>query len=126
MKAAKQRARPRPEPGPPAERIDASILVVDDEVMIRRIVGRALTAAGCTVAFAQNGEEALAAVSESRPDLVISDVTMPHMGGFELLKRIRSQSGTKALPVILLTARGDTEDIVSGMGLGADDYLVKP
>jgi DNA-binding response OmpR family regulator/cellulose synthase/poly-beta-1,6-N-acetylglucosamine synthase-like glycosyltransferase len=126
-KAAKQqRARARPETGSAAQRIDASILVVDDEVMIRRVVGRGLTSAGCTVEFAQNGEDALAMLSRSRPDLVISDVTMPRMGGFELLKRIRSQAATRALPVILLTARGDTEDIVSGMGLGADDYLVKP
>ncbi len=57
---------------------------------------------------------------------MISDVNMPHMDGFELLKRIRSQASTKALRVILLTGRGDTEDVVAGIGLGADDYLIKP
>src|SRR5258708_7431292 len=127
MNAAKhEHTRARPAPRPAVDRIDASILVVDDEVMIRRVVGRGLTAAGCTVAFAQNGEEALAMLNQVRPDLVISDVTMPRMDGFELVKRIRSQAGTRALPVILLTARGDTEDIVSGLGLGADDYRAKP
>ncbi len=113
-------------PEPIAVRIDASILVVDDEEAIRKVVGRALTAAGCTVVYAANGEEALARLGEALPDLVISDVTMPRMDGFELVKRIRSQAATKALPVILLTGRGDTEDLVAGMGLGADDYLVKP
>ena len=57
---------------------------------------------------------------------MISDVSMPKMDGFELVKRIRSQASTRSVPVILLTARGDTEDIVAGMGLGADDYLAKP
>src|SRR6266481_7343185 len=119
---AKARADARPEP----ESIDASILVVDDEAMLRKVVGRALTGAGCTVTYAADGEEALAMLAEAPPDLVISDVTMPHVDGFELLRRVRSQTATKALPVILLTGRGDTEDIVAGMGLGADDYLVKP
>jgi DNA-binding response OmpR family regulator/cellulose synthase/poly-beta-1,6-N-acetylglucosamine synthase-like glycosyltransferase len=106
--------------------LDASILVVDDEVALRKVVGRALSAAGCTVTYAADGEEALALLTGTPPDLVISDVTMPRVDGFELLRRIRAQATTKALPVILLTGRGDTEDIVAGMGLGADDYLVKP
>src|SRR5260370_12607786 len=107
-------------------RIDASILVGDDEAMMRKVVGRGLIAVGCTVVYAADGEEALARLSEALPDLVISDVTMPRMDGFELLKRIRSQAATRAVPVILLTGRDDTEDLVAGMGLGADDYLVKP
>ena len=117
----------RPEtPTPIADRMDASILVVEDEGMMRKIVGRKLTAAGCDVVYAANGEEALDKLREALPDLVISDVNMPRMDGFELLTRIRAQARTKALPVILLTARGDTEDVVAGMGLGADDYLIKP
>jgi len=106
--------------------MNASILVVEDEGMMRKVVGRRLEAAGCDVVYAANGEEALAKLGEARPDLVISDVNMPRMDGFELLTRIRAQAATKALPVILLTARGDTEDVVAGMGLGADDYLIKP
>ncbi len=127
MKATKARhAKAGADAQPEPERIDASILVVDDEAMLRKLVGRALAAAGCRVTYAADGEEALAMLAEAPPDLVISDVTMPHVDGFELLRRVRSQTATKALPVILLTGRGDTEDIVAGMGLGADDYLVKP
>src|SRR5713101_2635151 len=127
MKATRARhAKAKVEDQPEPERIDASILVVDDEAMLRKVVGRALAAAGCRVTYAADGEEALAMLAEAPPDLVISDVTMPHVDGFELLRRVRSQTATKALPVILLTGRGDTEDIVAGMGLGADDYLVKP
>ncbi|MDQ6721230.1 MAG: response regulator, partial [Candidatus Dormibacteraeota bacterium] len=127
MKVAKSdHARTRASAHQVADRIEASILVVDDEPMIRKVVGRGLTAAGCTVVYAADGEEALARLSEALPDLVISDVTMPRMDGFELVKRIRAQAATRAVPVILLTGRGDTEDLVAGMGLGADDYLVKP
>src|SRR6266851_9955099 len=126
MKATRaQHARSRAEPQPEPDRIDASILVVDDEAMLRKVVGRGLTAAGCTVTYAADGEEALAMLSEATPDLVISDVTMPRVDGFELLRRVRSQATTKALPVILLKGPAATEDIVAGMGLGADDYLVK-
>ena len=119
-------ARRKPAAHPILSHIEASILVVDDEGMMRKVVGRGLTDAGCDVVYAANGEEALAKLNEALPDLVITDVNMPRMDGFELLTRIRSQATTKALPVILLTARGDTEDVVAGMGLGADDYLIKP
>src|SRR5260370_19473237 len=127
MKVANlDQAKTRASVKPVDDRIDASILVVDDEAMIRKVVGRGLTAAGCTVVYAADGQEALARLNEALPDLVISDVTMPRMDGFELLKRIRSQAAVRAVPVILLTGRDDTEDLVAGMGLGADDYLVKP
>lgn len=102
------------------------MLVVDDELMMAQVIGRGLAAAGCDVAYARDGEEALNRLGEALPDVLISDVNMPRMDGFQLLSRVRSQPTTKALPVILLTARGDTEDVVAGMGLGADDYLVKP
>ena len=91
-----------------------------------RLIGRALTAAGADVRYAADGVEALDHLGETLPDLVISDVNMPRMNGFQLLKQIRSQPRTRGLSVILLTARGDTEDVVAGLGLGADDYLIKP
>ena len=132
MKAGKRRqAKSKTSPsaaleaGAPA-RVNASVLVVDDEKMISKVVGRGLTAAGCEVTYAANGEEALSRLREALPDVVISDVNMPRMNGFELLTRIRAQSTTRALPVILLSARGETEDVVAGMGLGADDYVIKP
>ena len=124
--AKHERARKEPLGHSAPDRIDASILVVDDEPMIRKLVGRGLTAVGCSVVYAADGEEALTRLGEALPDIVISDVTMPRMDGFELLKRVRTQAATKAVPVILLTGRGDTEDLVAGLGLGADDYLVKP
>ena len=108
------------------DRVNASVLVVDDEQMMSKVVGRGLAAAGCDVTYAANGEEALTRLREALPDLVISDVNMPRMNGFELLTRIRAQPATRALPVILLSARGETEDVVAGMGLGADDYVIKP
>lgn len=109
-----------------AHTIMGSILVVDDEPMMARLVGRALTAAGADVRYAADGVEALEHLGETLPDLVISDVNMPRMDGFQLLTQIRSQPRTRGLSVILLTARGDTEDVVAGLGLGADDYLIKP
>ena len=122
------RAKPRstkatlkPAVAPVVDRINASILVVEDQAAIRKVVGRQLTAAGCDVAYAGNGVEALARLKEALPDFVISDVNMPKMDGFELIKRIRAQATTGALPVILLTGRDETEDVVAGMGLGADD-----
>src|SRR5260370_19301353 len=109
MKATNaRRAKARAEAQPEPDRIDASILVVDDEAMLRKVVGRALTPAVCTGTYAADGEEAVAMLSEATPDLVISDVTMPRVDGFELLTRVRSQASTKALPVILLTARVGT------------------
>jgi PleD family two-component response regulator/cellulose synthase/poly-beta-1,6-N-acetylglucosamine synthase-like glycosyltransferase len=124
--AARAIARHKPVARAIVSRLDASILVVDDEGMMRKVIGRSLSDAGCDVVYAANGEEALAKLNEALPDLVISDVNMPRMDGFELLTRIRAQPATKALPVILLTGRGETEDVVAGMGLGADDYLIKP
>ncbi|HVH62902.1 MAG TPA: response regulator, partial [Candidatus Dormibacteraeota bacterium] len=127
MKATKQSSAKSPQAvGSSVTSIDASVLVVEDEPMMGKVVVRELRAAGCDVTYAANGEEALIRLREALPDLVISDVNMPGMDGFELLKRIRSQAATRALPVILMTARGDTEDVVAGLGLGADDYLVKP
>ena len=107
-------------------RLNAAVLVVDDEQQMSKVVGRVLTAAGCDVTYAADGEEALNRLREALPDLVISDVNMPRMNGLELLTRIRAQATTRALPVIFLSARGETEDIVAGMGLGADDYVIKP
>src|SRR5579864_9523253 len=110
----------------PVEPIKGSVLVIEDESMMGKVIARQLTAAGCEVVRAANGEEALGRLREALPDLVISDVNMPKMDGFELLRWMRSHAATKAVPVILLTARGDTEDVVAGLGLGADDYLIKP
>lgn len=100
------------------------ILVIDDDRHITELLRRTLAHAGYTVTLAQNGEEGLKAVVDRPPDLVILDVMMPGLDGFEVCRRMR-EGGTIA-PVLMLTARGETSDKVAGLKGGADDYIVKP
>jgi DNA-binding response OmpR family regulator len=102
----------------------ATILVVEDEYAVARGVQYALQQEGYEVTVAPNGEEGLSVASELAPDLIILDVRLPGIDGFELLRRLRA-SGSKA-PVLMLTARDDEVDKVIGLELGADDYLTKP
>jgi two-component system KDP operon response regulator KdpE len=99
------------------------ILVVDDEPRMTRFVRMNLELEGYRVAEASNGLEALQKVKNDLPDLVVLDVNMPELDGFETLRLIR-QSG--AVPVIMLTVKGDEEDRIKGLELGADDYVTKP
>jgi len=101
----------------------STVLVVDDEPRILRFVRAELEAAGFEVLTASDGSSALELVESHSPDLVVLDVIMPGMDGFEVLRRLRSR---RAVPVILLTARGSDADKVRGLDLGADDYLTKP
>jgi len=98
-------------------------LVVDDEQRIAEAVAMNLELEGFQVLTASSGEEALGKVTEELPDIVILDVMMPEVDGFETLRRIREVSTT---PVIMLTVRGDESDRVRGLDLGADDYMTKP
>ena len=100
-----------------------TVLVVDDEPRILRFVRAELESAGYGVETATDGAAALRAVEDGSPDLVVLDVIMPDLDGFEVLRRIRDFS---SVPVILLTARGSDADKVRGLDLGADDYLTKP
>jgi two-component system, OmpR family, response regulator len=102
----------------------ALILVVDDEVSLAEMVCDALNISGHTAIAANDGAAALAIVREQRPALIITDVNMPKIDGFELLDRLR-KSGNET-PVIVLTARTDKQDLTTGFRSGADDYLVKP
>ena len=99
------------------------ILVVDDEPRMTKFVRMNLELEGYRVAEASNGLEALQKVKNDLPDLVILDVNMPELDGFETLRLIR-QSG--AVPVIMLTVKADEEDRIKGLELGADDYVTKP
>jgi two-component system, OmpR family, response regulator MprA len=101
-----------------------AILVVDDDVPIRRMLDRVLRAEGYSVETAAGGGDALAAVERAAPDLVVLDVTMAGLDGLAVCRRIRAKG--LALPVLLLTARDAVADRVSGLDAGADDYLVKP
>jgi DNA-binding response OmpR family regulator len=100
-----------------------SILVVDDEPQIREIVGLYLERAGFEVRLAGDGPAALQALTAALPDLVILDVMLPGVDGFEITRRLRSEGST---PIILLTARREEADRIEGLELGADDYVVKP
>ncbi len=99
------------------------VLVVDDEPPIVRLVRAKLQADGYAVITAGSGEEALTLLEDERPDLVILDLMMPGMDGFETLRRIRP---TDTVPVIMLTARAGDIDKLRGLTGGADDYVTKP
>ena len=101
----------------------AKILVVDDEPSIREVVGLYLRRDGHAVVPAADGEEALRLFREVRPDLVVLDLMLPKMGGLEVCRRIQAEG---RIPLIMLTSRSEEEDRIVGLGLGADDYVVKP
>lgn len=99
------------------------LLVVDDEWNMRNLLRIYLTKNGFAVTEARNGHEALSLVEQQDFDLIILDIMMPDMEGWEVCKKIRE---TKQIPILMLTARTDTKDKVYGLNIGADDYLVKP
>jgi len=101
-----------------------TILVVDDEPAIVQVIRERLAREGFAVHAAGSGEAALVAIGEALPDLIILDLMLPDVDGFDVLRRLR-QSGHD-LPVVVLTARDDDIDVVVGLELGADDYIVKP
>ena len=104
---------------------EADVLVVDDNADMRAYLTR-LLGRHWTVRTTANGEEALAAVAERTPDVVLTDVMMPRIDGFELLRRLRADTATADIPVIMITARAGQEASVEGLKAGADDYLAKP
>jgi DNA-binding response OmpR family regulator len=101
----------------------AKILVVDDEPHMVKLVQANLQAAGYEVVSATGGNEALHAAESEMPDLIILDIMLPGVDGYEVCRRIREYS---AVPILMLTARGSEIDLVQGFDVGADDYLVKP
>src|SRR3978361_793157 len=102
---------------------ESRVLVIDDDDDIRLLVVTLLTRSGITVRDAPNGREGLREFHSWRPDLVVLDVSMPELDGWNVLDRIRDMS---AVPVMMLTARGDELERVRGLQAGADDYVVKP
>ncbi|RME52782.1 MAG: DNA-binding response regulator [Caldilineae bacterium] len=103
--------------------VEAKILLVDDEPHILELCQMYLAAEGFTVRTASQGAAALAQIEEEPPDLVVLDLMMPEMDGWEVCRRIRQQGD---LPIIMLTARDDDVDKIVGLELGADDYVTKP
>jgi diguanylate cyclase (GGDEF)-like protein len=102
------------------------VLVVDDDPFIARLLEIELRAVGYDVRLASDGQEALETIGDWLPDLVLADVMMPNMDGFELTRRLRQDSRTATVSVIMLTARGLSADKLEGFSVGADDYIVKP
>jgi len=102
------------------------ILVVDDEPAIARLVRMSLSMEGFEVREAKDGEQALAMLAEWTPDLVVLDVMMPGMTGYDVCARLKKDSRALAVKVVFLTARGNSGDAQQGFAVGADDYMIKP
>jgi PleD family two-component response regulator len=102
------------------------VLLVEDSAAIRALVRRMLVAGGHSVVEAAGGAAALAACREQHPDVVLLDVEMPEMSGWEVLAAMKADADLRDVPVVFLTGRSDTTDIVDGLRLGAHDYLRKP
>lgn len=103
-----------------------TILVVDDEEDILELVTYNLEREGNETLRASTGEEGLRAARSRRPDLIVLDLMLPSIDGLEVMKHLKQDSETRSIPVVMLTAKGEEADIVAGLELGADDYVVKP
>jgi CheY-like chemotaxis protein len=107
---------------PPAKRI----LVCDDDPVILRLLQVNLELEGYDVLTAQNGEEALGIATEQKPDLVILDIMMPKLDGYQTAERLKGQDSTKGIPVVFVSAKAQVSDIERGKSYGVADYLTKP
>lgn len=104
----------------------AKVLIVDDVEINRLVLEEIIRNMGCDPLLAENGEQAFALAKSSRPKLVLSDISMPGMDGFELCKSLKANKVTKEIPVIFISAFDEAEDIVKGLKLGGEDYITKP
>ncbi|MBU1852056.1 MAG: response regulator [Candidatus Omnitrophica bacterium] len=102
------------------------ILVVDDETNLVKAIEIRLKQANYEVLTAGDGIEGLEKAKKERPDLILLDVLMPGMDGYQTLVELKALDETKSIPVVMLTAKGQVEDVVTAQGMGADDYVVKP
>ena len=102
------------------------ILVVEDEPSQREVLAYNLKAEGFLVISADDGEDALLLVEEEKPDLILLDWMMPNLSGIEVCRRLKSCNETRAIPIVMVSARSEEMDKVRGLEIGADDYLVKP
>lgn len=104
----------------------ATILIVDDEEDIRELVELNLAQVGYKVLSCETGEQALETAAYKLPDLIILDLMLPGIDGLEVCKKLKSNIKTENIPIVMLTAKGEETDIVTGLELGADDYVTKP
>jgi len=104
----------------------ARILIVEDEANIVKLISIRLERLGHSINSADNGSTALDIARESTPDLILLDVMIPVLNGFQVLQQLKADPTTASIPVLMLTARGHERDIVAGIEGGADDYIIKP
>ena len=102
------------------------IAVIEDEADILEVIDYNLSKEGFDVCSALNGEEGLALVKKEGPDLVLLDLMLPGLDGIEICRTLKADYSTRSIPIIMVTAKGEESDIVLGLGMGADDYVVKP
>jgi len=102
------------------------ILIIEDETDIQELIKFNLEKEGYRVTSTLTGEEGISQAKASHPDLVLLDLMLPGIDGFEVCRRLKSDDETKKIPIVMLTAKGEESDIVSGLELGADDYITKP
>lgn len=103
-----------------------NVLIVEDEKDIADLVLFHVVREGCAARIAQSGRMALAEVARSRPDLVILDIMLPDLDGLEVCRKLKRDGETRAIPILMVSARGEEADIVAGLELGAEDYVTKP
>ena len=102
------------------------ILIAEDSSTVRTLVAARLSADGFDVLEAADGEEALILAKEGRPDLVVLDKMMPKLDGFEVVRALREDPDTSAVPIVMLTDRTSEADVLGGLGLGVEEYMPKP
>ena len=102
------------------------IVVIEDEVDILEVINYNLSKEGFDVCSALDGEEGLALIKKEVPDLVLLDLMLPGLDGIEICRTLKADHSTRSIPIIMVTAKGEESDIVLGLGMGADDYVVKP
>jgi DNA-binding response OmpR family regulator len=105
---------------------DPTVLVVEDDPVILRLLEVNFELEGFTVLLAHDGAEGIEVARASQPDVIISDIMMPRTSGLELVETLKADPDTKAIPIILLSAKAQTSDLKIGMEAGADDYVTKP
>src|SRR5271165_5731709 len=106
--------------------MNAKVLIVEDEEPLALLLQYNLEAEGFRVAVSSRGDEAEVAISEEPPDLIILDWMLPGLSGIELCRRLRAGKASRGIPILILTARGEEQDRIRGLTVGADDYVVKP
>jgi len=102
------------------------VLIAEDSSTVRRLVAARLTADGYEVLEASDGEQALALARSEHPDLLVLDKVMPGLDGFEVVRTLRDDPLTRAMPIVMLSEQTSEDDVLGGLGLGVDDYMPKP